>query len=79
LEGEIIKKYMEFQFKKNVKIVVDFEVGEEIIIKGWGYKLDGKHTIEDFKTCFDGCESGILVKVSGYDSFIDVGWLSKKQ
>ncbi len=68
---------MEFQFKKNVKIVVDFEVGEKIFIKSWGYKLDGEHTVEDFKTNFGGCESGIMVKISGYDSWIDVGWLSK--
>lgn len=70
---------MEFEFKKNVKIVVDFEVGEKILIKGWGYKLDGEHTVEDFKTNFGGCESGIMVKISGYDSWIDVGWLSKLQ
>jgi len=68
---------MEFQYKKNVKIVVDFEVGEEILIKDWGYKLDGKHTILEFKINFGGCESGIMVKVDGYDSFIDVGWLTK--
>lgn len=70
---------MEFEFKKNVKIVVDFEVGEKILIKDWGYKLDGEHTVEDFKTNFGGCESGIMVKISGYDSWIDVGWLSKLQ
>ena len=68
---------MEFQYKKHVKIVVDFEVGEEILIQGWGYKLDGKHTIEDFKTNFGGCESGIMVKISGYNSSIDIGWLNK--
>lgn len=68
---------MEFQFKKHVKIVVDFEIGEKILIVGWGYKLDGEHVIEKFKTNFGGCESGIMVKISGYDSFIDVGWLKK--
>lgn len=68
---------MEFQVKKNVKIVVDFEVGETILIEGWGYKLDGKHTVEDFKKNFGGCESGIMVKISGCDNYIDVGWLSK--
>lgn len=68
---------MEFKFKENVKIVVDFEVGEKIMIKGLGYKLDGEHVIKGFKTCFGGCESGILVKVSGYDNYIDVGWLNK--
>ncbi len=68
---------MEFQYKKNVKLVVDFEVGEEILIQGWGEKLDGKHIIEFFRKNFGGCESGIMVKVSGYDALIDVGWLTK--
>ena len=68
---------MEFNFKKNVKIVVPLEVGEIVVIDGWGRQLDGKHTIEDFKTNFGGCESGIMVKVSGYDNWLDVGWLTK--
>lgn len=68
---------MEFQFKKHIKIVVDFEIGEKILIVGWGHKLDGEHVIEKFKTSFGGCESGIMVKLVGYDSFIDVGWLKK--
>lgn len=68
---------MEFEFKRNVKIVVDFEVGENILVKDWGVKLNGEHTVEDFKTNFGGCESGIMVKISGYDSWIDVGWIHK--
>ena len=68
---------MEFKFRKNIKIVVDFEIGETILIKGWGYKLDGTHTIVDFKTNFGGCESGIMAKITGYDSWIDIGWLNK--
>lgn len=68
---------MEFQFKKNVKIVVDFEVGEKILIEGWGPKLDGEHTIKEFKKNLGNSESGIMVKISGYDDWIDVGWLSK--
>ena len=68
---------MEFQYKKHVKIVVDFEIGEKILIKGWESKLDGEHVIEDMKKCFEHCESGILVKISGYKNYIDVGWLIK--
>jgi hypothetical protein len=67
----------EFQFKKNVNIVVDFIIGEKILIQDWGYKMNGEHTIEAFKTNFGGCESGIMVKISGYDSWIDIGWLNK--
>lgn len=67
----------EFQYKKNVKIVVDFQIGETILIKGFGYKLDGKHTIVDIKTNYGGCESGIMAKISGYDHWIDIGWLTK--
>lgn len=67
----------EFEFKKHVKVVVDFEIGEEILIENWGYKLNGKHTIEDFRPSFGLSESGILVKISGYDNYIDLGWLTK--
>ena len=68
---------MEYQFKKHIKIVVDFEIGETILIEGWGYQLDGEHTITEFKTNFGGCESGIMVKITDYHSWIDVGWLTK--
>lgn len=68
---------MEFQLAKNIKIVVDFEVDEEVIINGWGTQLDGKHIIQKFKTNFGGCQSGIMAKVSGYKNFIDIGWLTK--
>lgn len=69
---------MEFKFKKHVKVVVDLEVGNKVTTDGWGYKLDGKiHTIEEIKQAFGRCESGILVKISGYDSFLDSDWLDK--
>lgn len=68
---------MEFQFKKNVKVVVGFEIGERVLIEGWGYKLDGEHDILDFKTNFGGCASGVMVMISGYNNWIDVGWLTK--
>ena len=68
---------MEFEFKENVKIVVNFEVGEKVLISGWGKKLDGKHVIKAIKTNFGGCSSGIMAKVTGYDEWIDIGWLTK--
>lgn len=68
---------MEFQFKKNVRVVVDLEIGETILIEDWGYRLNGKHVIEDIKPSYGGCESGILIKISGYDSYIDSGWATK--
>jgi hypothetical protein len=68
---------MEFSYKKNIKIVVNFDKGEKILITGFGHKLDGHHIIEDIKTNFGGCESGILAKVTGYDSYIDIVWLTK--
>lgn len=68
---------MDFQFKNNIKMVVDFEVGEKILIKGWGPKLNGEHTITNFKPNFGGCESGIMVKITGYGDWIDLGWLTK--
>lgn len=66
---------MEYQFKKNVKVVVNFEIGEMVYITGWGYKMDGKHKIEDMKTNFGGCESGILVLIKG--KWLDLGWINK--
>lgn len=68
---------MEFQFKKNIKIVVDFEINEEILIKDFSPKLNGHHIIQEIVTNFGGCESGIMAKVSGYDSLLDIGWLTK--
>ena len=68
---------MEFQFKPHVKVVVDFEIGEEVLITGFSKKVDGKHTIKDIKPNYGGCESGILAHVSGYDRWVDLGWLTK--
>ena len=69
---------MRFIFKKYVWIDVDLEVGEQIKVEGWGHQFDGKTvTIQGFKPNFGGCESGVMMKVSGYDSFIDVGWATK--
>jgi len=68
---------MEFQYKKNVKVVVDFEIGETVLIADWGYKLDGEHQILDMKPNYGGCESGVMVKVSGYGNWLDLGWLTK--
>ena len=68
---------MEFDFKKNVKLVIPFEIGETVFIDGAGTSLHGYYTIKDFKTHFGGCESGILVKLNQYNEWIDVGWLIK--
>lgn len=67
---------MEIQFKKNVRIICDLEIGETVTIKNWGYKLDGEHKILDMKFS-PGCESSFLIKVDGYDSWIDSGWVDK--
>lgn len=68
---------MEFDFKNNVKVVVNFEVGEEVLVKDYGPKLNGKHIIVDFKTNFGGCDSGILIKLRDFDSWLDLGWINK--
>jgi len=66
---------MELKYKKNVKVVVDLEIGEEIIVKDYGITLNGKHIIEDIKPSFGLCESGIMVKISGH--YLDSGWITK--
>ncbi len=65
-----------FPFKKNVSLLCNLVVGERITVEGWGYALDGEHTIEDIKR--GSGESGILIKVSGYPDYIDSGWATKK-
>lgn len=68
---------MEFKYKEHIKVVVNFDIGETIKIKGFNYKVDGNHVIEDLKPHFGFCESGILAKISDYPQYIDVGWLKK--
>lgn len=68
---------MEFKFKKHVKIVVDLEIGERVIVDGFGYKLDGERTITDLKL-HENCQSGVMAMVDGYTNWIDIAWLNKK-
>ena len=65
-----------FPFKKNVSLLCNLSIGETIIVKDWGYKVDGEHTIEDIR--LGACESGIQIKISGYPDYIDSGWATKK-
>lgn len=67
---------MEFQVKNNVKLVVNFEIGELAEIRGWGPKLDGKHLITDIFP-YGHSESGVMVRIAGYHGPIDIGWLTK--
>lgn len=68
---------MEVQFKKHVRIICDLQIGDKVRTIGWGYKLDGKDwTITDIKYTGNS-ESGFLVKIDGYDSYIDSNWLNK--
>lgn len=69
---------MEIQWKKNVRVICDLEVGDEVTTDEWGRDLDGKtHTILKIIPNFGGCESGFMVLITGYDSPIDSGWLNK--
>ena len=67
---------MIIQFKKNVRLICDLEIGEQVDVNDWGYKLDGRHTILDLKY-HTNCESSFMVKIDGYDSWIDSGWVTK--
>lgn len=69
---------MEFKVGQYVKIIVDFEVGEKVRIIGFNKKVDGVHTIQDIKpSLFSACQSGVNVMVSGYDDWLDLGWIEK--
>lgn len=67
----------EFKLNDNVKIVVDFEIGERVCISGYGANLDGFHTIINFKKSIGRCESGIMVRLEGYNKWLDIYWLTK--
>jgi len=69
---------MEVQFKKHVRIICDLSVGDAVRTKEFSYKLDGKdRVVEEIKEAIGRCESGFLVKISGYDGFLDSDWLIK--
>ena len=69
---------MEFNLSQHVKLIVDFEVGEKVRINGFDKKVDGVHTIQDIKpSLFSACQSGVKVMVSGYDDWLDLGWIEK--
>jgi len=69
---------MEIQWKKNVRVICDLEVGDKVTTDGWGKDLDGKtHYVEDIVAAFGHCESGFWVKISGYGGYLDSNWLNK--
>lgn len=70
--------FTEFKFKKNTSLIVHLVVGDNVTVSGWGPQLDGKKfKVLGFEANFGGCESGIMVKISGYDSLLDSGWLTR--
>lgn len=69
---------MEIQFKKHVRVICDLKIGDKVKTDEWGYQLDGiVREIEDIKAAFGKCTSGFLVKITGYDNYIDSNWLDK--
>jgi hypothetical protein len=70
---------MRFQFKKHTYVGIDLEVGDKVKIdESWNNKaVTGPvRTIENM-VLNPGCQSAVLVKVSGYDNLIDSDWLNK--
>lgn len=69
---------MEFKFKKHVTIVCSLNIGDTVRTDKWGPNLDGRDwIIQDMKLGV--CESGVMVKISGCDSYIDSSWLIKQE
>lgn len=67
---------MEINHGKHVKLICSLEIGMKVTIEGWGYKFNGKvYTIQDIKREL-ACASGFLVKIDGYDNYIDSDWIS---
>lgn len=70
---------MEVQFKKHVRVICDLKKGDVVYTEGWGYELDRKDwVIDEIKEAIGKCESGFMVKLNGYDRFIDSTWLNKR-
>lgn len=69
---------MEIQWQKNVRVICDLEVGDKVRTDNWGPALDNKdHMVEEVKLNFGRCDSGFMVKISGYERLIDSNWLNK--
>jgi hypothetical protein len=69
---------MEIQWKKNVRVICDLEVGDKVKTDNWGPQLDNKiHTVEEIIEAIGKCESGFRIKIDGYKSTLDSNWLIK--
>jgi hypothetical protein len=69
---------MEVQFKRYVRIICDLEVGDVVQTVNWGYKLDKKDwIITDIKYMLGRCESSFMIKIDGYEHYIDSNWVQK--
>jgi len=69
---------MEIQWKKNVRVICDLEVGDKVTTDQWGKDLDNKiHTVSQVTPAFGKCESGFMIEIDGYDGQLDSNWLNK--
>lgn len=67
---------MEIQFSKHVRIICDLKIGD-IVRTDFTYKTKGKDwIIEDIKYSSNS-DSGFLVKINGYENYLDSNWLDK--
>ena len=66
---------MEFKHSKYVRIICDLKVGD-VITTDVHYSLIGKkQSILDIKR--GPSESGIMLKITGYEGYIDSNWVEK--
>lgn len=69
---------MEVQWKKNVRVICDLDVGDKVTTDGWGRELDNKvHEVVNVEYRPGSCESGFMIKISGYKDPLDSNWLNK--
>lgn len=76
---------MTVQFKRNVRIICDLEVGENVEIQNLNPNVNGRQQITEIRyegvyqgeTYTGKCESGFMVRITNYDSWIDSGWCHK--
>lgn len=70
------KKTMILKYKGHVNLQVDLEIGEQVTTSFYLKEKDKVRTIEDIQLNTK-YESGVVVKLSGIEHFLDTGWVIK--
>jgi hypothetical protein len=67
----------EFQVGKNATLSTTLTIGETVINYIGGYKTMAPTVIEGIKR--GQCETGIMVKTSNYNGYVDSNWINNPE